>query len=78
LFEERVRNDATLASSSVPMGDVVYAGGDGNDWFDANKNLIWGKTTGLIVTSRPSSFLQLEYYQKVTQQVTVSSFSQQA
>lgn len=78
LFEERVRNDATMASSSVPMGDVVYAGGDGNDWFDANKNLIWGKTTGLIVTSRPSSFLQLEYYQNVTQQVTVSSFSQQA
>ena len=78
LFEDRVRNDALLASSSVPVGDVVYSGGDGNDWFDANKKLVWGKTTGPIVTTRPSSVLQLEYYQRITQQVTISSITQQA
>ena len=78
LFEDWVRNDALLASSSVPVGDVVYSGGDGNDWFDANKKLVWGKTTGPIVTTRPSSVLQLEYYQRITQQVTISSITQQA
>lgn len=26
--------------------DVVYAGGDGNDWFDKNGNLVWGDKNG--------------------------------
>ena len=77
LFNTQVKTDATSASSLVPMGDVVYAGGDGNDWFDAAKNLIWGTTTGPVVTSRPSSFLEFQYSQRITQSITVSQVNQQ-
>jgi len=78
LFADQVKSDGTLATSLVPMGDVVYAGGDGNDWFDASKNLIWGKTTGPLVTTRPSSFLELQYTQRITQQLSVMTVNQQA
>jgi hypothetical protein len=78
LFAKSVSNDASSASSSVPVGDVVYAGGDGNDWFDAAKNLVWGKTTGPIVTSRPSSYLEFQFSQSVTQQVSILQINQQA
>ena len=66
LFDTNVEADGMTASSSLSMGDVVYAGGDGNDWFDASRNLIWGETTGPIVNSKPSSFVKYEYYQKIT------------
>lgn len=78
LFNTKVKTDALSASSSVAMGDVVYAGGDGNDWFDAAKNLIWGTTTGPVVTTRPSSFVEFQYNQRITQSVTVSQVNQQA
>jgi hypothetical protein len=78
LFAKSVKNDAISSSSLVPMGDVVYAGGDGNDWYDASRNLIWGKTTGLIVTSRPSSYVEYTYSQRITQQLTVLQVDQQA
>ncbi len=77
LFAQSVENDAFSALSSVPVGDTVYAGGDGNDWFDAARNLIWGKTTGAIVTSRPSSYIEFTYNQRVTQQVSILQVNQQ-
>ncbi len=77
LFAKSVKNDAFGSSSLVPMGDVVYAGGDGNDWYDASRNLVWGKTTGLIVTSRPSSYVEYTYSQRITQQLTVLQVDEQ-
>lgn len=77
LFANAVIDDSSTAISSVPMGDVVYAGGDGNDWFDASRNLIWGKTTGPIVASRPSSILEFQYSQRITQQISIVQIDQQ-
>lgn len=77
LFAKSVKNDAFGSSSLVPMGDVVYAGGDGNDWYDASRNLVWGKTTGLIVTSRPSSYVEYTFSQRITQQLTVLQVDEQ-
>lgn len=78
LFADTVKNDASSASSNVPVGDVVYAGGDGNDWFDASKNLIWGVTTGPVITTRPSSLVEFQYRQTITQQVSVMQVNQKA
>ncbi len=77
LFAESVTNDAVSASSAVPVGDTVYAGGDGNDWYDAARNLVWGKTTGPIVTARPSSFVEFTYNQSITQQLSILQVNQQ-
>lgn len=77
LFAHSVTHNAYSALSSVPVGDTVYAGGDGNDWFDASKNLVWGMTTGPSVTSRPSSLVEFSYNQKVTQQVSIIQVNQQ-
>ena len=70
LFGPQVNQDAAKASS-VPMGDTVYAGGDGNDWFTADGKLLWGKTTGPTVTNRPYAVMQLDYQEKTTQEVNV-------
>lgn len=60
------------SASGLSMGDVVYAGGDGNDWFDAASRLIWGKTTGPIITSRPVSSLSIEYQYSLYHEVNIS------
>lgn len=58
-------------SSPVPMGDTVYAGGDGNDWFTTSGSLLWGKTTGPVVKTRPSAVMQLEYREKISTRLSV-------
>ncbi len=78
LFANPVKEDSFSAISLVPVGDVVYAGGDGNDWFDATHKMVWGKTTGPIVTSRPSSYIEFQYNQRVTQQLSVLQVDQAA
>ncbi len=70
LFSSAV-DSKTASSSSVPMGDVVYAGGDGNDWFTSAGQLLWGKTTGPTVTSRPYAVMQFEYHEKITQSLSI-------
>ncbi|MBA4386050.1 MAG: hypothetical protein C0410_15030 [Anaerolinea sp.] len=77
LFAQSVTNDAFSALSSVPVGDVVYAGGDGNDWFDAERNLIWGKTTDPSVISRPSGYIEFTYNQRISQQISILQVDQQ-
>jgi hypothetical protein len=69
LFASSVDN---ASSSTLPMGDVVYAGGDGNDWFNSSQQLVWGATTGPVVDSRPSSYLEFEYNYRVTQKISAS------
>jgi hypothetical protein len=70
LFSTAV-DSKSASSSSVPMGDVVYAGGDGNDWFTSAGQLLWGKTTGPAVTSRPYAVMQFEYHEKITQSLSI-------
>lgn len=77
LFAAQV-NDESAASSGVPLGDTVYAGGDGNDWFTSNGKLLWGKTTGPTVTSRPYAVMQLQYQEKISQQISVQVVNKQA
>lgn len=78
LFVNSVKNDACSSASTIPVGDVVYSGGDGNDWFDAAKNLVWGTTTGPVVTTRPSSYIEFEYNQRITQSLSVMQVNQAA
>jgi hypothetical protein len=70
LFSGAVDRKASQLSS-LPQGDVVYAGGDGNDWYDSGGKLLWGETTGPVVTSRPSAVLQMQYKETVSQQVAI-------
>jgi len=73
LFSDTVLRDGSSASGATPLGDVVHAGGDGNDWFDANNKLVWGKTTGPVVTQRPPATLEFYYKQTVTQSVALKT-----
>ncbi len=66
------------SAPSVSMGDVVYAGGDGNDWFNAARQLVWGKTTGPAVFSRPNKFIEIKYEQWVSQQFSAIQVDQDA
>lgn len=63
-------------NSFVPLGDVVHAGGDGNDWY-ANGKLLWGKTTRPIIYARPPAMLSIEYRQEITQQSLISGVAHQ-
>ena len=58
---------------SVPMGDAVYAGGDGNDWYTSDGQLLWGQTTAKPVNSKPYAVLQYEYSQTISQELTVQA-----
>lgn len=73
LFTNQVLDDGVSKASSTPLGDIVHAGGDGNDWFDANNKLVWGKTTGPVVTHRPPATLEFYYKQSVTQSVSAKT-----
>ncbi len=72
LFTKPV-NSGLDRSYSVPKGDTVYAGGDGNDWFTADGKLLWGQSTAAPVNSRPSAVLQMEYTERITQQVRIQT-----
>jgi hypothetical protein len=58
-------------AQSLAKGDTVVAGGDGNDWYTVDGQLLWGQTTGPIVTSRPAGVWQMNYKETVTQQATI-------
>ncbi len=73
LFADEVDNHARTYISSVPVGDVVYAGGDGNDWYDSGRQLVWGATTGPLAGDRPDALFQYSFQQTITQQLTVRS-----
>ncbi|MBI5943466.1 MAG: DUF1521 domain-containing protein [Chloroflexi bacterium] len=78
LFSKKVLDDGLLVSSRHAQGDVIYAGGDGNDWFDAGNKLIWGKTTGAVLTQRPSALLEFYYKQTISQSITVQAVARNA
>lgn len=71
-----VSSDALMLQSSVQMGDVVRAGGDGNDWYDSTGRLIWGKTTSAPVLSRPSAVLEMVYRRSVETSLTIQQQAQ--
>lgn len=66
----------SASGSEQMMGDVVYAGGDGTDWYDGSGYLIWGKVTGREVQSRPASLLTISYQRTETSQVIISQVNQ--
>ncbi len=66
----RSADDALTAASALPLGDVVHAGGDGNDWFDALGRLVWGRTTGLAPATRPAFTLETTIAQQ--ERLTIS------
>lgn len=70
LFDSQVDNSGNLFSW-LPKGDIVFAGGDGNDWFTSEGKLLWGKTTGLMVSARPYAVLQWQYREKFSQQISI-------
>jgi hypothetical protein len=72
LFAAEVDNQAKTFISSIPVGDVVYAGGDGNDWYNAARQLVWGKTTGPLAGEPPAFLYQYSYQQIISQQMTVN------
>lgn len=78
LFSTKVQNNEAFVANQVPIGDLIFAGGDGNDWFDAGNKLIWGKTTGPIVTQRPLATLEFYYRQTVSQSISVQTISRDA
>ena len=75
LFSTQVQNNEAFVANQTPIGDLIFAGGDGNDWFDAGNKLIWGKTTGPIVTQRPLATLEFYYRQTVSQSISVQTIS---
>ncbi len=70
LFDPKVGSSAL--ASALPVGDVVYAGGDGNDWFDASHKLIWGRTTGPEINTRPAAISQVNYRYSEQREIAVS------
>ncbi|MBK8421977.1 hypothetical protein [Candidatus Villigracilis saccharophilus] len=78
LFSTQVQNNEAFVANQTPIGDLIFAGGDGNDWFDAGNKLIWGKTTGPIVTQRPLATLEFYYRQTVSQSISVQTISRDA
>lgn len=78
LFLQTVLQDGKTAAISTPSGDTVLSGGDGNDWYDSRGNLVWGKTTGPVVTQRPNAKLEFMYRQTVSQSVSVKTISKDA
>jgi hypothetical protein len=78
LFFTTVLNDGESSSDAAPLGDVVSAGGDGNDWFDANNKLVWGKTTGPVVTKRPPATLEFLYKQTVSHSISIQTLTRDA
>jgi hypothetical protein len=78
LFFKKVLDDGKSSAGNTPVGDVVYAGGDGNDWFDAGNKLVWGKTTGAVITQRPPAVLELYYKQTISQALSVQTIAKNA
>ncbi len=72
LFAAEVDESVNSHFSSVPAGDVVYAGGDGNDWYNAARQLVWGKTTGPLAGERPANLYQYYFNQTVSSQIIVN------
>ncbi len=62
LFDGEVQNGDGYGST-LERGDVIRAGGDGNDWYNEAGLLVWGKTTGPVVYSRPTLSLDVKIKQ---------------
>jgi hypothetical protein len=75
LFADKVDQNAATYGSSIPVGDAVYAGGDGNDWYDSSRNLLWGKTTGPLAGARPDFIYEYNFKQTISQQLTVQTLN---
>lgn len=73
LFSNQVLENGAFVANKTSIGDLVFAGGDGNDWFDSSNKLIWGKTTGAVITQRPLATLEFYYRQTVSQSISMQT-----
>lgn len=78
LFFKQVLSDGKIIANATTLGDVIRSGGDGNDWFDTNNNLIWGKTTGPVIMQRPPATLEFYYKQTVSSSISVQTLNRDA
>ena len=72
-FGTNLLDDGVSVNSVIPLGDIVRENGDGNDWYDTTGHLVWGKTTGPIINSRPNFVVNYSFTQKLEQNVAVQS-----
>lgn len=71
-------DEASSGASDVPLGDVVYAGGDGNDWYTASGQLLWGQTTGPSVVARPDYRIEIVAREVVRERIAVTRLDRTA
>ena len=64
LFDGRVQQGDGY-ESTLERGDVIKAGGDGNDWYNEAGALVWGKTTGPTVYTRPTLAMEVKVKQTI-------------
>jgi hypothetical protein len=67
LFATQVLQDAPSAASNLPIGDAVFAGGDGADWFDASGKPVWGHSNSVRPTPRPYASVEITIKQQIEQ-----------
>jgi len=75
LFDTKVLSTSS-SGAALPLGDVVYAGGDGNDWFDSGHRMIWGKTTGPLAGTIPTAVMQIRYSEQIQQTTMLEQINQ--
>ena len=78
-FASKINQDGNLQTSLFPIGDLVLAGGDGNDWFDYRGRLLWGATSGPLASNSvgyQGVSVQVNYTQKVIRKMSLMQTSQ--
>jgi hypothetical protein len=67
MFNTNVLSDGITSEIDIPLGDTVFAGGNGNDWYSASGKLLWSCTTSPFINKPPSPKLELMMKQVMTE-----------
>jgi hypothetical protein len=78
LFNTQVMTDGISSESSITRGDTIFAGGDGNDWYNASGNLVWGQTTSPSINTPPPSVLEFKMSQTITESLSIHRLEKSA
>ncbi|HEY9077241.1 MAG TPA: DUF1521 domain-containing protein [Anaerolineaceae bacterium] len=77
-FAQNISYVGKESEISLDYGDIVKAGGDGNDWYDINGKLIWGKPTPSIINHPNTLFLSMTVSQTIAQVTAETSLIRSA
>ncbi|MBI9042856.1 MAG: DUF1521 domain-containing protein [Anaerolineaceae bacterium] len=77
-FDKEVTNNGYSETPHLNKGDVIYAGGDGNDWFNSSGFLIWGMKTGPGAISKPKFDFSMSIQHKVESNIKTHLIETQA